>query len=390
MGVQGTAANYWYIDTTVNCETPNNCLIHDTSSINRALYISYGDTCDSALYGPVYKKGCDNTTDKRVESPTIDCSGKSSIILEFDYMANKYSYYDYGYVWYSDDNGTSWDSITSRLVSGFCPTYGEHKGYWKHYNILLPSTSNNNPNVKIGFRWKNNDDCVGTFVSIAIDNLKLSSGCADDFYAINDSICPGSCATFIYNSNYDSLTWIFTGASIDTITTINDSTNACYNTPGTYDITLIVFDNDCIDTLLYSSYLFVHSWPSPQGITQNNDTLFANPGATSYQWYYGGSPISGATNYYCVGQMCGNYNVVATDIHGCEVEAVIFDVCIQYIEYGSGTLSLTTCSLPCPRDSFQWYYNGTPTVTTSTYTTSTAGIYYLVVNGVTTNSITLP
>src|SRR5205085_11288431 len=64
-------------------------------------------------------------------------------------------------------------------------------------------------------------------------------------------------------------------------------------------------------------------------ITQSGDTLIANQGAVSYQWYHGGNIIPGATNYFYVAQSSGNFNVVCTDLNGCEVEAVIFDVIAQ-------------------------------------------------------------
>jgi len=59
---------------------------------------------------------------------------------------------------------------------------------------------------------------------------------------------------------------------------------------------------------------------------QSGDTLLANAGAVSYQWYHDGNLVNGATNYFFVAQASGDYNVVATDANGCEVEAVIFDV----------------------------------------------------------------
>jgi hypothetical protein len=46
----------------------------------------------------------------------------------------------------------------------------------------------------------------------------------------------------------------------------------------------------------------------------------------SYQWYHSGLPISGATDYFYVATEGGDFNVVATDANGCEVEAVINDV----------------------------------------------------------------
>jgi hypothetical protein len=59
---------------------------------------------------------------------------------------------------------------------------------------------------------------------------------------------------------------------------------------------------------------------------QIGDTLFSNQGATAYQWYYNGNLIPGATNYFYVATGSGDFNVVATDNNGCEVEAVINDV----------------------------------------------------------------
>ena len=102
--------------------------------------------------------------------------------------------------------------------------------------------------------------------------------------------------------------------------------NICYSTPGNYDIQLIASNGVSSDTLLLQNYITVHPIPPPQGILQHGDTLFANAGATAYQWYLNGNIIPGATNYYYVALVSGDYNVIATDNNGCEVEAVIFNV----------------------------------------------------------------
>jgi hypothetical protein len=62
--------------------------------------------------------------------------------------------------------------------------------------------------------------------------------------------------------------------------------------------------------------------------------LFANPGAVTYQWYYNGNSIPGATEYFYVAAQSGNYNVVATDNNDCEVEAAIFDVIASILQTG--------------------------------------------------------
>ena len=141
-----------------------------------------------------------------------------------------------------------------------------------------------------------------------------------------NTICPGTCTDFINQSQgATSFIWTFPGGNPSVSTDVNP-TNICYNTPGNYDVGLIATNSLSSDTLLLSNYITVYPSPPPQGIIQSGDTLFAIPGAVSYQWYQNGVIIPGATNYFYVATESGNYNVVATDVNGCEVEAVIFDV----------------------------------------------------------------
>ena len=139
-------------------------------------------------------------------------------------------------------------------------------------------------------------------------------------------ICPGTCTDFTnLSTNATSFLWSFPGATPSTSTDVNP-TNICYNSPGSYNVQLIAANSNGSDTLTLSNYITVYPPPPPQGITQSGDTLFAIPGAAGYQWFYNGNIINGATNYYCIAQASGDYNVVATDANGCEVEAVIFSV----------------------------------------------------------------
>jgi len=139
-------------------------------------------------------------------------------------------------------------------------------------------------------------------------------------------ICPGTCTDFInQSSNGQSFLWSFPGAIPPSSTDYNP-TGICYNTPGSYDVTLIVTNSLGGDTLSLNNFVTVYPQPPPQGIIQSGDTLFANQGAVTYQWFSNGNVIPGATNYYFLAPGSGNYNVVTTDLNGCEVEAVIYDV----------------------------------------------------------------
>ncbi len=110
------------------------------------------------------------TTNVRAESPTINCSGKINITLDFNYIENGDGFIDDAVLYYFD--GTTWSVIGNmpKTLTG-CG----FQGLWTSYSIMLPASANNNPNVKIGFGWTNNDDGLGTDPSFAVDDIKISS-----------------------------------------------------------------------------------------------------------------------------------------------------------------------------------------------------------------------
>ena len=152
-------------------------------------------------------------------------------------------------------------------------------------------------------------------------------------FTATGSVCPGTCVDFTNLSlNATTYQWSFPGATPDSSTDTNPQ-NICYPNSGNYDVQLIAANANGSDTLLLTDYISVYSSPPPQAITQNGDTLFAIQGSTSYQWFFNGNIITSATDYFYVGSASGDYNVVATDTNGCEVEAAVFDVVLS-IESG--------------------------------------------------------
>lgn len=78
----------------------------------------------------------------------------------------------------------------------------------------------------------------------------------------------------------------------------------------------------------YDSCYIFNTPPAIPTVTLANDTLFAST-ATTYQWYYNGYQIPGATNAYYVPTQTGNYKVRITDINGCVLrysEDYFFDI----------------------------------------------------------------
>ena len=161
---------------------------------------------------------------------------------------------------------------------------------------------------------------------IYIDNIYFSLTVPLALFTSPNHICPGTCTDFVnLSQNATTYQWTFTGAN-PSVSVDANPTNICYNSPGNYAVTLIASNSISSDTLTLNNYITVYPYPPAQGILQSGDTLFANQGAVSYQWYQGGNLIPGATGYFYVATGSGDFNVVATDANGCEVEAAIFDV----------------------------------------------------------------
>ena len=110
----------------------------------------------------------------RLESPVINAIGFSDMRLQYLYKCNGeynfvnngqtgsgFEYKDYGKVYLSIDNGLTWTVIKDNIVAIFQKRLEE---------IVLPASTNNNPNLKLAFEWRNNTSVVNNFPFI-IDSI---------------------------------------------------------------------------------------------------------------------------------------------------------------------------------------------------------------------------
>ncbi len=162
--------------------------------------------------------------------------------------------------------------------------------------------------------------CTQVHLNCVTNTLPVSA------FSAPNTICPGTCTGFTNLSvNATSYQWYFLGGTPAISTDVNPA-SICYNTPGTYDVALVATNASGSDSVMLANYITVYPYPAPQGIIQSADSLIANQGSVSYQWYQDGTLIPGATDYFYIITSGGNYNVVCTDSNSCEVEAAIFDV----------------------------------------------------------------
>ena len=143
-----------------------------------------------------------------------------------------------------------------------------------------------------------------------------------NFQSSDSIICENGCINFTdLSTNATSWLWSFPGAIPSTSTDQNPQT-VCYLTSGLYDVTLIASNGGGSDTLSLANYITVNPAPPYPQIAQTGDTLTCSYDSTysSYQWYYNGNIIPGATDSFYVEVLStGNYNVAVTNQYGCSI-----------------------------------------------------------------------
>jgi hypothetical protein len=182
-GTNDPYANQWFVAATEAGMGVNNCgdgCLNNTQLSNRTLHV--GNVAIPALGLPADQGAGYNSggicsfgycviTNRRAESPLMNCTNKTNITLAFNYMENGSGTTDNATLVYSADGGTTWSLLFDLAKT---PTTCNPQGKWTAYSVVLPASANNNANVKIGFSWTNNDDGVGTDPSFAVDDITLS------------------------------------------------------------------------------------------------------------------------------------------------------------------------------------------------------------------------
>ncbi len=113
--------------------------------------------------------GAGTETDIIAQSPAIDLSASTSHTLDLVYIETGDGTNDDASLWYFD--GTTWSLLDPLAKTSIC---GSGQGMWTALSIVLPASADNNPNVRIGFKWVNNDDGAGSDPSFAVDDIRIT------------------------------------------------------------------------------------------------------------------------------------------------------------------------------------------------------------------------
>lgn len=181
-----------------------------------------------------------------------------------------------------------------------------------------------------------------------INVVNQGSGPLANFTASNTAICVGSCISFTdaSSNNPTAWNWSFPGASV-TSSIVQNPSNICYNTPGTYNVSLTAINANGSNTLTLNGYITVYDMPianagANQTICLGSSVQLNASGGQSYSW----SPATGLSSTTIANPIASpstttTYTVQVTNGTCSSIASVVVTVNTLNIDAGN---DVTICS----------------------------------------------
>lgn len=226
-------------------------------------------------------------------------------------------------------------AATSGLTASFTvtqPSCGQSNG-----SISTQNVSGTSP---INVTWTKNGSNVGNTYNISnlgggtyFFHAEDANGCEiDTSFVLNggggvgsvplqideDTLCSGDTAIICAPAGYTTYQWN------------NGATTQCIGTrfAGNYYVTVTDAGNCTASSP--GQAVAVRPLP-PVSVTVNGDTM-TSFNAVSYQWFFNGGPIQGATSSQYIANQSGSYTVQITDINGCRATSNAIPVVVTGID----------------------------------------------------------
>jgi PKD repeat protein len=309
-----------------DCAAPNNLPnpFVNTGAVNRSLHITSQAGCSGLIYAGtpgfddwncITISGNDfpltQTEQFAALNQNIDATGKCNIKLTADFFlgGSANGLEAHSTILYSIDGGVSWrivqDNLSScsHFIAGSCNN-------WNRRTFQLPADADNQPNLRIAFRWvedgntNNNTQDYALGASFNVDNVMLSSCSAPDATFISQAgtnVCKGQTAQFTSSSvvnpgaylncfsaltddcSVGSYSWTITPATFIYV----GGTNAASANPqvqftanGIYSVTMTVSTCGGTTNVVRNNLITVSDCPPTANFSVNNNLACSDP-ATS-------------------------------------------------------------------------------------------------------------
>lgn len=326
---------------------------------------------------------------------SLNLTSYSAAKLTFSHIAAMEGYlssYDYGYVQYSTDGGTTWTSFPTSSYVGSATLFNSVVSFstlsyanwtntltgasatptnslWQNETINIPATALSSTQFKIRFRYTTDGSI--NYYGWLLDDIKIigtstpatswSNGTTVVGTTNPLSIVPPSTTTYTPTITYSGCTSVAPSVTVN----VNPIPTATVTPSGTASF-----------------------------CAGSNQLLMANTGTGyTYQWKLNGTNITGATAGTYTATGAGSYTVVVTSASNCSMTSAATVLTVTPLP--TATITPAGPTTFCTGGNvvlnantgtgltYQWRQNGTDITgaTTSSYTATTAGIYTVKVTG---------
>lgn len=394
-GTNGADNNYWVVGDdesgmsigTCGAGGQSNKTLHITSVAQFAAGAAYdaGGLC-GLLYCP--------QTNMAASSPNINTTGKTNLVLQYDFIGAGQGTVDNASTLLSSNGGANYTTLDASLKSNNsgCGIQGK----WTQRSYSLNTSYNGVSNLRIRFNWTNNDDGVGTDPSVAINNVLLRDSIPTQGDSVvktvtltlpagPDIASAGAILTSPYcgqaNGSISGLS-ISGGSTPYSVQWLNGSGGvvgngySLTNVPGGFYVFEVTDASQCKDTVQFS--LISNGSLPPFNLTLSktifcpgdSSQLCAPANYASYQW------SNGATTSCIWVKSAGNYKCTVSDQNNCTGVSNTQPVNLYNVPQVSISIKGDTLTA-FGGVSYQWFFNGNPVIgaTSATLIATANGTY---------------
>jgi len=324
-GTHQALANAWWVSALEAGMGVGNCgdgCLSNPTITNRTMHISLNPSFGDL--GAAYLAGTGANSNIRVQSPTINCSGKTGIAMNLKYIMWGVVNQDFCELMYSADNGVTWSTLGIPPQTPTASCAGQ--GLWTTHSVNLPASANNNATVKVGFRWQN-INTTGADPSVALDDIALTYTAASapsltPTFSLQASICRGDSTQVTANTGTmtaSGYTWSATPSGPIFSAPNASVTYIKFNTAGNYSITLTATSGTQIASVTHSIIVnptpTITAFTSTNVICSGNSAVLTASGGINYTWTPGGATINPVNVSPTI---TTNFMVTGTNTFGCK------------------------------------------------------------------------
>jgi hypothetical protein len=349
-----------------------------------------------------------NANDWLALNQNVNLVGASSATLTFSHIAATEDGYDFGYVEYSTDGGSTWTTFAPANYAGTASTYAANSRFasdsytdwastftgttstpgagpatslWKAETFNIPAAALTSSQFRIRFRYTS--DGSANYYGWLIDDVKIQRSQSDIIWSPTTNLYTNAAATTPYTGGHATTVYVKSASAATTVYTAT-STNGVTGCSTTANVSVVV---NPLPTVVTVNPAAVCS-PSTVDLTAAAVTTGSDTGLT-FTYFTNAAATTALTSPNAVATS-GTYYIKGTNANGCSVitpvtvtvnPLPVLTITDPATVCSPNTVDITAAAVTAGSDSgltlTYWSDNTATTALTTASAVTTSGTYYI-------------